>query len=459
MPRLRAKFIAQGFSSLATAAMAGFFFTTSTLANGRFPAAQMVQVGPGDRSDTVVVRTTFGILRSNDQGRSWSWLCEDLLGYGALANWDPPFAIAAGADGTALLVGLPAGLTRTLDGCTAAPSTDLGMTFTADVTSTADGHGVYWVGANGIDRNKVFFSPDGGRSFSQRGEAPEGVLVLTVEAAPSDAQTVYFTGVTTGPKPVDLFFRSRDGGRTLERFELDLMGAHTAWLSAVDPVNSQIVYLRAVLDDPDAGDPILGRPTLLFRSTDGGAHFTVLTRSHGPMLGFALSGDGRTVWTGGPHPDDRLRRSVDNGPFEKISDARALCLRWRPEGLYVCGDHPTEGYSLAVSHDDGRSVTVLLSFASLRSPVHCPDGTPGQMLCAPRWPVVARALEPPQTSLDAGTPPTELPSPRTASRESSGCAIAPTAPRNRGSTFVVVALVVVTEQITRRRASRRRAAP
>lgn len=397
MSRPRARSIAPIALALAFAA------AREARGNGRFPAAQMVQVGPGADATTVVVRTTFGLLRSNDGGARWSWHCEDMFGYGGQSNWDPPFAITRGDDGIALMVGLPAGLARALDHCANTRNADVGMTFTADVTSTADGRSLYWVGANGVDANRVFFSSDGGRTFSPRGTAPDGVLILTVEAAPTDPERVYFTGITTTATPVDYFFRSDDGGRTLRRIDLDLRGARTAWISAVDPTDRDTVYVRAVVDDPDAGDPILGSPTVLLRTRDGGASFDEVTRTRGPMLGFALSGDGRTVWTGGPHEDDRLRRSVDGGPFERVSSAQSLCLRWHAGALYVCGNHLSEGYSLARSTDDGRTLTPLLRFSELSAPSGCARGTPGADLCAPRWPIVARFFASPDAGLDAGS--------------------------------------------------------
>ncbi|MEZ4409745.1 MAG: hypothetical protein R3A52_25220 [Polyangiales bacterium] len=211
MTRLRAR--GPRRAALALTLAATFASTRDARGNGRFPTAQMVQVGPGPDASTVVVRTTFGLLRSDDDGAHWAWLCEDLFGYGAQANWDPPFAITRGDDGAALMVGLPAGLARSLDHCTTTRNADVGMTFTADVTSTADGRSLYWVGANGVDANRVFFSSDGGRTFSPRGTAPEGMLILTVEAAPTDPDRVYFTGITTASTQVDYFFRSDDGGR------------------------------------------------------------------------------------------------------------------------------------------------------------------------------------------------------------------------------------------------------
>lgn len=48
-------------------------------ANGRFPAAQQVVLGPGARSDVITLRTTFGPLVSRDGGRGFRWYCEELL--------------------------------------------------------------------------------------------------------------------------------------------------------------------------------------------------------------------------------------------------------------------------------------------------------------------------------------------------------------------------------------------
>ena len=67
------------------------------LAKGRFPAANQLVVTPG-KPDALVLRTTFGVLFSNDAGKTWDWVCERAVGYGGV--WDPP--IAAFANGTVI---------------------------------------------------------------------------------------------------------------------------------------------------------------------------------------------------------------------------------------------------------------------------------------------------------------------------------------------------------------------
>src|SRR3974390_858921 len=71
-------------------------------ANGRYPAANQIVFSPTDPS-VVVVRTTFGILPSHDDGTTWSWLCEDALGFPTMAIEDPELGLTAGG---ALVAGL-----------------------------------------------------------------------------------------------------------------------------------------------------------------------------------------------------------------------------------------------------------------------------------------------------------------------------------------------------------------
>ena len=82
------------------------------VANGRFPSAQHVVVGPGASSTVVAVRTTFGLFVSRDGALSFAWVCEESLGYGG--RWDAPLAF--GADGS-LSLGLPDGARRGEDDC------------------------------------------------------------------------------------------------------------------------------------------------------------------------------------------------------------------------------------------------------------------------------------------------------------------------------------------------------
>ncbi len=373
---------------------------SSARSNGRFPAAQFVTLGPGARADRIALRTTFGIIVSADGGASWSWLCEELFEYSNGSPWDPPLAWGAANAGTPLFVGVPDGLIRSGDLCSAARVTETMRDFTGDVTTTRDGV-VYWVGSNGRGPNRVLASRDGGATFTLAGTIAEGVLPLTIEAAGEGARRVYVTAVGTETSRATLL-RSDDGGAHFDELALDLDGGRDAWLAGVDATNPDVVYLRSSLPGDDAGLPA---GTLLLRSNDGARSFTPIARTVGPMLGFALSDDGRTLWYGGSDPADRLWRSTDGGmTFSRINDVRVLCLRWHAGALYVCAPYASDGYALGRSRDDGVTVTPLVRFEDLRGPLSCGESTTAGSVCAQRWPAVRQMFAVADASIDASRP-------------------------------------------------------
>ncbi len=365
----------------------------------------MVQLSTGAHPARMVLRTTFGVLLGDDDGQRWSWMCEDAFGYGRPSVWDPPLAVGApGPDGVPLLLGIPTGLRRTLEVCGSTPVPEVGTDYTADLSASEDGRTVHWVGSfldatTGGLRNRVRASGDGGRTFRTVYEGAPGVLFLTMEAAPSNPLRVYLTARAEKPAR-DLLYRSDDGAMTLTESPLDLHGGTEGWISAVDPTDPEVVYVRSFADDP-----LRGRgpgATLLLRSADGGAHFTEVTRTTGAMRGFALSVDGRTVWVGGP--DDGLLRAVDGGAFERVSGVQVQCLRWHAGSLYVCGNHVIDGFNLARSDDGGRTMVPLVDFRTLGAPAGCAAGTAVRDVCAPTWATVRSGFGvESDAGLDAGT--------------------------------------------------------
>ncbi len=81
-------------------------------ANGRFPAAGYLVVGPGAASSVLALRTTFGVLRSVDGARTWSWTCEESVD--AVGMFDPSVSIGRGG---VTVLALPSGLAVSADGC------------------------------------------------------------------------------------------------------------------------------------------------------------------------------------------------------------------------------------------------------------------------------------------------------------------------------------------------------
>src|SRR5262249_38652614 len=137
-----------------------------------------------------------------------------------------------------------------------------------------------------------------------------------------------------------------------------------------------VLYVRADLDAPasvdDAG-PGSGA-TALLRSDDGGAHFTEVGRTQGPMRGFALSDDGRSVWIGGPDARDGLSRSDDGAPFARVQDAHVECLRFHAGSLYVCHTFVPGGVMLSRSRDAGATLDPVVRFDQVQGPPACHSG-------------------------------------------------------------------------------------
>src|SRR6185312_15256176 len=75
-------------------------------ANGRFPVALFLSVGPGEESTTFALSTTFGLVSSIDGGRTWQLTCEEGIGYDPRSTWDMTMAITAAG----LVVGVPDGV-------------------------------------------------------------------------------------------------------------------------------------------------------------------------------------------------------------------------------------------------------------------------------------------------------------------------------------------------------------
>ncbi len=99
-------------------------------ANGRYPLANQLVARPGDASH-LVARSTFGLLRSDDAGATWTWVCEDALGMLDVAE-DPSLALTG--DGTTV-VAYSQGINVSHDGCTWTPAVGIPAgRFAVDVT-------------------------------------------------------------------------------------------------------------------------------------------------------------------------------------------------------------------------------------------------------------------------------------------------------------------------------------
>ena len=163
----------------------------STEANGRFPAASYVVVGPGPESSRIVLRTTFGLLMSSDAGRSWGWVCEEALD--AVGTFDP--SVSLGASGNVVLA-LQRGLAVSRDGCAWSSPPNTPVRPIVDVTHDATGRVVIAaVGPSGI-HDALLRSDDGGSTWREA-RALQGYFLETVEVAPSASLTAIRLSATS----------------------------------------------------------------------------------------------------------------------------------------------------------------------------------------------------------------------------------------------------------------------
>jgi hypothetical protein len=354
-------------------------FSVAARANGRFPSAQHVVVGPGTASDVVALRVTFGLLISRDGGRTFRWLCEEGMYAPASvpSGFDPAIELSSNGD---VVFAADLGVRATRDGCTVRRLEGAHDRAFSDLVRTPDGALLYALESTQGFANAVYRATGDARTLTRNGVGLTGYTLETIEVAPSNTRRLYVTGRDTFSYTPRLF-RSDDAGETLTEVMTDAAPSDGLWLSAVHPRDPDTLYVRASQ----------GVSTLLLRSRDGGRSFRRIARSDDPMVGFALSGDGRTVWYGSARGG--LHRSDDEGDsFRAVSTLPILCLREHQGTLWACSDWTlAAGFALGRSRDGGASFEASLRFdneAEFLGAAMCASASEGVASCATRWPAL-----------------------------------------------------------------------
>ncbi|MBW2460516.1 MAG: exo-alpha-sialidase [Deltaproteobacteria bacterium] len=340
-------------------------------AHGRFPATGEVAFHPTD-PDVILLRTTFGLLATDDGGGVFRWVCP--AAFGARMTEDPHVTIAA--DGS-FVVGLFDGLSRgTGGGCDwDFPSAELTDRVVIDVTRASDGT-LYALTSDGGAPNGVHRSLDEGLTWTATDAAIDSILFETIRVAPSDPSQVYLTGAypPTADTPRRPFvYHSADGGVTWDSVAFSDFRAddRNVYLLGVDPTDSGRLMVRV---RGDFGDRV-------YVSEDSAQTFTEGI-SVGEVDAFAWSTDGTTVWLGG-RTATGLHRSDDGGQTFSVIDAdlRVGCLGLRGSELFVCADNYEDGYAFGRSTDGGATITPMLLFADVPGTVMCPAGAATPAAC------------------------------------------------------------------------------
>ncbi|WP_394827061.1 WD40/YVTN/BNR-like repeat-containing protein [Pendulispora albinea] len=354
--------------------------------NGRFPEAQVLLTVPGENpAKTLYLRTTFGVLMSQDAGTSWRLVCEAALGFSG--TWDPPLAVARNGS---LFVGLSDGLRTMRDGCAGTDVAALHGEVIADLTTDARGELVAGITATPNRPTRIFWIDPRTMAVQAHPAGAEGFKLETLEVAPSRPTRVYATGVPTGGGPRAHFFRGERGQKLVE--------VRAAWpfdallyIAAIDPHRPERVLVRALYAE--------GSDVLL--TNDGGATWKSVLHVPSSMFGFAKSEDGTRYFAGSGDPQDGVYRSRDSGEhWEPIAHVRVYCLHWHQPDLFACSTPygKSAAFAAAVSHDEGATFARLTGFDDIAGPVAC-EGN----VCAEPWTAIRPTLVPQTTEApDAG---------------------------------------------------------
>ncbi len=291
---------------------------------------------PGDRNTYYFGGTGGGVWKSTDAGRTWKNVSDGFFGgsIGAVAvsEWDPNVVYAGGGE----------------------------VTVRGNV-SHGDG---------------LWKSTDAGRTWKLSG-LTDGRQIVRIRIHPKDPDLVYAAvlGHVFGPNETRGVYRSKDGGGHWERvlFVSDRVGAVDL---AMDPTNPRILYasmwnFKRTPYSLESGGPGSG----IWKTTDGGDHWSELTRNPGLPHG-TIGINGVTVSPSNPDnlyavveaAEGGLFRSRDAGKtWTKTSDDRELRQRaWYYSHVYADPKDEEGVYAPNVlflhSKDGGRS------FARIRVP-------------------------------------------------------------------------------------------
>lgn len=434
--RHRARFVCAlvvGCAALAVAAAAA--------ADGAFPDSMQMLL-PSDRPHEAILATNFGLLITEDDGASWRWVCEQAIGpYARLYQLGQP-------PGDALYCIDSVGLHESHDGaCTwttaqgtlaSTPATDV-FPDPTDATHVLALANPLTDGSTPL--SGLFESKDGGVTFgAPLYSAAMGTEFTGVEIAKSAPSTVYLTAFTYQQQPgYASVLKSTNGGATfLATNQSAVLGAQEARLAAIDPADSNKVYLRVVNPTGDS----------LAITSDGGATLRIALQLGDAMSAFLIRSDGAII-VGTRKAGAFI--STDAGltftPWPNAPHLRGLGERGGT--LWAAGDNFVDKFAVATSTDGGAHWTPLLRFDQIAGPLDCPNI---QAVCAGPWTQLMAQFGIGAGSdggqlVDAGTQPTHS--------KGCGCAIGEKSSTPRGSVFAAILFAL---GLTRRRRARPRSA-
>jgi hypothetical protein len=369
-------------------------------ANGRFPLGNQIIFAPGVDPNRIVLRTTYAIFESQDNGKTWPVLCEDVLGLptgpGTTNYEDPELAFTANGNLLAGLLRPTSGLDLSSDlGCNwSCNSGALANQAIADIVVRPDARNVVLAltqtNQDAGTYSQVFESTDNGATWTKLGNAFDTSLLLTtIDVSASDPKRIYVAGVSGyGAQRAALLFISSDDGATWTQHALpsaafDPSQEDSIFIGAVDPIDPDRVYLRSDAIVSDSG----GVSRLTYTTSgDAGLSFHVADKFNTPparlvgeLLGFALSPDGSKVYVGTLEDGLWVASRADMN-FRQTSNIQVACLATRGSELWACSKEAT-GFLAGVSTDDGVCFYPKLHLCGTKTPIACNPNPGGPVAC------------------------------------------------------------------------------
>jgi hypothetical protein len=388
------------FASAVGAAV--FLCALPGFANGRFPASNQFLFSPAN-SNVVWLRTTYGILPSTNNGGSWAYLCEDVMGLqsqGGSGYEDPSIGLMANGnviatDSLGLNVSTNMGCDWSCQGGTLAGQSvvDLAV-FPSDASKAVALASTSVPDPDSGTSNfatQVFQTSDNGMTWNPVGPTLDPtVTVQTLDVPNSDPTRIYVSGTRAfgSNKTAWLFMYTAASNRWVEQqiTDFDNTMEDSIYIGAVDPNDADLVYLRSEA-------VATGGESRLFvtsnASSDAGAMFTTPTTGTfqtpaatgstiiGELLGFALSPDGSKVYVGTRESGVWMAPASTLVFTQTNSHIHTQCLSTRGPELWACSD-AVSGFVAGVSTDDGATFTTkLCSVTGLTGVIACPGPDAG----------------------------------------------------------------------------------